>query len=122
MERLLSDENLRRGFGEMQALGEKARMFLFAGDRGGVWTYNFTHDQGGVRAAGWTSERADEPGRAAGRDRLATRGHQTLPDRDGAQILPVRLRAKGPGGGHDPVLLARLVLQARPPTQLGRAS
>ena len=46
----------------MQALGEKARVFLFAGDQGGVWTYNFTRGQGGVKVAGWTSERADGVG------------------------------------------------------------
>ena len=62
MAAVLRDQNLRRGFSEMQAIGEKARFFLFAGDRNGVWTYNFTHDQGGVKASGWTSERADEAG------------------------------------------------------------
>ena len=57
--RFIMDRNLLRGFGEMQALGEKARLFLFAGDRNNVWTYNFTHDQSGFKAAGWTNERAD---------------------------------------------------------------
>ena len=60
--RMVQDRNLRRGFGEMQAVGEKARLFLFAGDQGGVWTFNFTHDPGGVKAAGWTTERADQMG------------------------------------------------------------
>jgi len=60
--RLVQDRNLRRGFGEMQAVGAKARLFLFAGDQGGVWTFNFTHDPGGVKAAGWASERADDVG------------------------------------------------------------
>jgi len=60
--RIIQDRNVRRGFGEMQAVGEKARMFLFAGDQGGEWTYNFTHDTGGVKAAGWTTERADQAG------------------------------------------------------------
>jgi len=62
MEDILRDQNLRQGFGEMQMVTDKARVFLFAGDRGGVWTYNFTHEQGGVKASGWTSERADENG------------------------------------------------------------
>jgi len=62
MERLVRDENLRRGFGELQAIGERARLFLFAGDRGGVWTYSFTHDQGGVKASGWAAERPDGVG------------------------------------------------------------
>jgi hypothetical protein len=56
------DQNLRRGFSEMRAIGEKARFFLFAGDRNNVWTYNFTHDQSGMKASGWTNERADEAG------------------------------------------------------------
>jgi len=59
LSQIAQDRNLRRGFGEMRAAAEKARVFLFAGDRGGVWTYNFTHDSGGVKAAGWTTERAD---------------------------------------------------------------
>ncbi len=60
--RIVQDRNLRRGFGEMQAVGQRARLFLFAGDQGGVWTFNFTHDPSGVKAAGWASERADQVG------------------------------------------------------------
>lgn len=60
--RILQDQNLRRGFGALQALGDKARLFLFAGDQGGVWTYSFTRDQGGVKASGWATERADGTG------------------------------------------------------------
>jgi hypothetical protein len=62
LRRVALDQNLRRGFGEMRAIADKARFFLFAGDRGGVWTYSFTHDQGGVRASGWAAERADGDG------------------------------------------------------------
>ena len=62
LSQIAQDRNLRRGFGEMQAAAAKARLFLFAGDQGGVWTYNFTHDSGGVKAAGWTTERADQLG------------------------------------------------------------
>ena len=62
LSQIAQDRNLRRGFGEMQTAAAKARLFLFAGDQGGVWTYNFTHDGGGVKAAGWTTERADQLG------------------------------------------------------------
>ena len=79
--RIVQDHNLRRGFGEMQAVSEKARLFLFAGDQGGLWTFNFTHEAGGVKAAGWTSERADEVGERRiglawqkGRARIAVTG------------------------------------------------
>jgi len=81
MGRMVQDRNLRRGFGEMQAVGERARLFLFAGDQGGVWTFNFTHDPGGVKAAGWTTERADQMGERRigfawqkGRARIAVTG------------------------------------------------
>ena len=74
-------QNLRRGLGEMQAVGQKARVFLFAGDQGGVLTYNFTRDATGVRAAGWTTERADQVGERrfgfaweSGRARIALTG------------------------------------------------
>jgi len=56
------DQTLRRGYSQMRAIGEKARLFLFAGDRNNVWTYNFTHDQSGMKASGWTTEHADEAG------------------------------------------------------------
>ncbi len=62
LNRIAQDQNIRRGFGEMQAAGQKARVFLFAGDQGGVVTYNFTHEPTGVKAAGWTTERADQQG------------------------------------------------------------
>jgi hypothetical protein len=81
MERILQDANLRRGFGEMRAIGEQARLFLFAGDQGGVWTYSFTHDRGGVKASGWATERADGVGEQrlgvawqSGRTRLSLSG------------------------------------------------
>ena len=81
LSRLAQDQNLRRGFGEMQAVGQKARLFLFAGDQGGVVTYNFTHESTGVKAAGWTTERADQTGDRrigfaweSGRTRIALTG------------------------------------------------
>ena len=81
LSRLAQDQNIRRGFGEMQAVGQKARVFLFAGDQGGVLTYNFTHETTGVKAAGWTTERADQTGDRrigfaweSGRTRIALTG------------------------------------------------
>ena len=81
LSRIAQDQNIRRGFGEMQAVGQKARVFLFAGDQGGVVTYNFTHETTGVKAAGWTTERSDQAGERrvgfaweSGRTRVALTG------------------------------------------------
>jgi len=91
--RMVQDRNLRRGFGEMRAVGEKARLFLFAGDQSGVWTYNFTRDGGGVKAAGWTAERGDLAGEQRfgvawqkGRARIALTGMERKFCQFGAEV------------------------------------
>jgi hypothetical protein len=53
---------LRQRLGEMPGADQKSRVFLFAGDQGGMVTYSFTGDHGQVGAAGWSTERADLAG------------------------------------------------------------
>jgi len=54
--------SLRQKLGAARAPGQQPRVFLFAGDQGGVMTYSFTRDNGHVGAAGWATERADQDG------------------------------------------------------------
>jgi hypothetical protein len=52
----------RQRLGAARTPGQTPRLFVFAGDQGGVLTYSFTRGNGQVGAAGWATERADQPG------------------------------------------------------------
>jgi hypothetical protein len=52
----------RQRLGAARAPGRQPRVFVFAGDQGGVMTYSFTRTNGQVGAAGWATERADQAG------------------------------------------------------------
>jgi hypothetical protein len=91
--RMVQFETLRRSLGEMREVGDKARLVLFAGDQGGVWAYSFTHDTTGVRAAGWSTERADQTGERRigfawqkGRARIALTGMERKFCQFGAEL------------------------------------
>jgi len=53
---------LRQRLARARTPGQKPRVFLFAGDQGGVVTYSFTRDNGQAGVAGWATERADQGG------------------------------------------------------------
>ena len=57
LRRRLAQQDLAHRLGQAGDLGDRARLYIFAGGGTGVVGYNITREQGDISAAGWSYER-----------------------------------------------------------------
>ena len=62
VQRIGQSRALRARIVELKDFGQRARVFLFAGNGTRMLAYNFTRDDSGVQGGGWSMERANKIG------------------------------------------------------------